>query len=227
MPSSRRRTLGWGPLVRFILLLALMLPPWSAVGRWYGRAVGAWAQLTLTEAAAPVELRFAAAGPSQAGADPWSLAVEASDPDDRYVRTTLDTRRSGYLASAFFLALSLATPCRWRKKLALTIAGLSLLALLPLLPLIFFFSGKLPVQAFHPGSVAAAAVETAYHALVAPPGMAYAVPTLLWLLLWWCTGEDVLRLLPPTWAAAAASAFRPLRSRTKASPESLQGVTEA
>jgi hypothetical protein len=173
------------PPARFLLALALLLPPWPAIGRAYGRAVGAWTDLTLSPAAAPVKLRFTVPAADDPGGSSWELRVHAEDPSGRYVGTVLDLRRSGYIASAVFAALALATPLRWKQRLVLMGAGLAILQLLPLLPLLSFFSGKLPVRAFQLGAATSAAVEIAYHALVAPPGMAYAVPALLWLLLAW------------------------------------------
>jgi hypothetical protein len=172
------RIASWGP-VRFLFCFALLAPPWPAFGRAYGRAVGTLADAALGEAAAPVTLRFSAA-------TAWQLKVHAEDPQTgRFVGTLLDLRRAGYIATAVFVALALATPLRWGNRLALLGAGVTLLQLLPLLPLLWFFSGELPVQAFRLGSLARSSIAIAYHALVAPPGMAYALPGLLWLFLRW------------------------------------------
>ena len=45
------------------------------------------------------------------------------------------------------------------------------------------FSGPLPVRAFTFSAPVAWAITIAYRALVAAPGMAYALPALLWLAL--------------------------------------------
>ena len=48
-------------------------------------------------------------------------------------------------------------------------------------------------------------VDVAYHALVAPLGMAYAVPVVLWLMLVWALGGDPGVRLP----AFLRAAFEP------------------
>jgi hypothetical protein len=48
-------------------------------------------------------------------------------------------------------------------------------------PLVSFLGGTGPVAAFTLGRPAHVALQLVYRALVVPPGMAYAVP----LLLWW------------------------------------------
>jgi hypothetical protein len=189
--------------MRFAIALALLMPPWPVLGRAYGHAVGAWTDMTLSPAAAPVKLRFSVPADVEPSGSSWQLRVHAEQPTGEYVGTVLDLRRSGYIASAVFAALALATPLPWRKRLALMAIGLPILQLLPLLPLLSFFSGKLPVQAFQLGAATSAAVEIAYHALVAPPGMAYAVPALLWLVLAWALDSQRGRL-PPSASGRAA-----------------------
>jgi hypothetical protein len=165
--------------VRIGVLLLLLLWPWRIVGRIYAGMVTATARLFLDTGTA-VALRF----PS--GDDPWRLRIVADDAaTGRFVETALDLRRAGFIVAAVFVALVLVTPLGWRRRATLLAIGLPPLALLPLLPIVALFSGALPVRAFHPGPVVHAATSIAYHALVTAPGMAFALPLLLWLLLMW------------------------------------------
>ena len=99
------------------------------------------------------------------------------------------------MQSAVFAALVLVTNLRWPRRLGILAAGLAVLQLLPLLPLLSFFSGKLPVRAFHLGATTIALVDVAYHALVAPPGMAFALPAMLWLAIVWRADPKALTWL--------------------------------
>jgi hypothetical protein len=203
-PAGWRRALT-GPLARRLVLAALLLPPWPALGHVYGRYV-AWLFATVTEAANPsVTLTVDGAAPNGSA---WKLPLHAEDTvTGAYLTTTLDLRRSAYLASAIFLVLALSTalPRRNKAKAALLAGGLLPLQLLPLLPLFFFFSGPLRVHAFQLSGFSRWVVDVAYHALVAPLGMAYAVPVLLWLLLVWALGGDPGVRLP----AFLRAAFEP------------------
>jgi hypothetical protein len=167
-----------------VAALALLMIPWTVAGRLYGGAVTIVARAALPDPDTGARLQFGPRAGDATVADPWQLPVSAEDPaSGQLVATVLDLRRSGYLAWAVYAALMLVTPLRWPKRIALLVGGSLLLQLLPLLPLLTFFSGRLPVTVFELGTGARWVAAIAYRSLVAPPGMAFAVPTLLWLLL--------------------------------------------
>jgi len=194
-----------------MFLFALFVPPWPLFGRAYGGTVAAFARMAAAVAGSGATIRIGAGGGHDSASDPWHLRIHAEDPTTgEYVGTVLDLRRAGYLASAVFAALVLATPLRARRKLGLLLGGLALLQALPLLPLLSFFSGKLPVRVFDFGSTTRAMIELGYDILVAPPGMAYAVPALAWLLGVFVLDADALRL--PRLAAATTAPAQPKRA---------------
>jgi hypothetical protein len=175
--------------VRFAGMLLLLLWPWQIVGRLYAHVVTGTARLLLDTGPA-VALRF------PPGDDPWRLRIIADEiQTGRFVETVLDLRRAGFIVAAVFVALVLATPLRWRRRAGLLAIGLAPLSLLPLLPIVALFSGALPIRAFHPGPFGRAATGIAYHVLVTAPGMAFALPLLLWLLLMWRFEPARLRAL--------------------------------
>lgn len=175
--------------VRLAGLLLLFLWPWPIVGRACSGVVSGTARLLL-DTGPDVTLRF------PGGDDPWRLRIIADEArTGRFVETALDLRRAGFIVPAVFIALVLVTPLRWRRRATLLAIALPPFALLPLLPIVAQFSGPLPVRAFHPGPVVRAATGIAYHVLVTVPGMAFALPLLLWLLLMWRYEPAWLRAL--------------------------------
>ena len=201
---------------RFFYLFTVLMLPWPGLGRAYAGFVSAVADAAFGGWAPATTLRFTNPDDGAAGAQAWQLKIYAEDTlTGKYVQTALDLRRGGYIAVAVFAALALVTPIRWSKRLGLLAVGLSILQIIPLLPLLSFFSGKLPVQVFHFASVLQSAIEVAYHTLVAPPGMAYAVPAMLWLLLvWLIDAKGLRRILSPLFrrghaAGAEATATSP------------------
>jgi hypothetical protein len=201
-PARWRRALT-GPLARRLVLAALLLPPWPLLGHVYGR-YAVWLSATVMGAANPSVTVTVDDAASSASA--WKLPLHVEDTlNGTYLTTTMDLRRSAYLASAIFLVLALPTVLPRRKKAALLAGGLLPLQLLPLLPLFFFFSGPLRVHVFQLGGFTRWLVDVAYHALVAPLGMAYAVPVVLWLMLVWALGGDPGVRLP----AFLRAAFEP------------------
>lgn len=239
MTEPTGRTAGQRPLVlarahprasraiAVVLLLVAFLIPWPGLGPIYARVVASLGNALLERGNPRVTLVFklpaattaAPAGSAPVGPpNPWRLDVAAEDAvTGRFVGTALDLRRGGYIASAVFAALALATATRWRKRLALLFCGLAPLQMLALLPVLSFFSGKLPVKVFSFSRASVAILDVCYHALVAPPGMAYAVPALLWLaLVWLIAPEGLPRSLsvlaaPPPARGAARPAPAPSR----------------
>jgi hypothetical protein len=160
----------WSPPARLAALLLVFLWPWRAVGRAWAEVVAGLARLFL-DTGPNVAFRYL---PGH-GDDPWRLRIVAADlATGRFVETALDLRRAGFIALAVFAALVLAAPLRWRRRARLFALGVVPLLFLPLLPMLALFSGP---------PVARALASIAYRVLVTAPGMAFAVPGLLWLSL--------------------------------------------
>ena len=183
-------------LLRCSLLLLALLLPWPGLARFCGSTFSGFASEAADFALSggPAALEFTPAS-AHLGAElhAWDVLVSARDESTHaLVQTALDLRRTLYLPSAVFLALVLALRLPLRKKVALLAVGLGALQIGPALTLLSFFSGKLPVQAFHLARVTSWVVEVAYRTLVAPPGMAFALPALLWLGLVWLLAPECL-----------------------------------
>ena len=135
---------------------------------------------------------------------PWQLTLQVRDPArlEQPVLVPMDLRTLLYLPLVAFVALALAAPLgsAWRNARVL---GQGLLILQPALlaltalPLLSFLGGTGPVRAFRLAPPLHVIFQTVYRALVAPPGMMYALP----LLLWWAL---VARLEPARIADSAA-----------------------
>jgi len=174
---------------RFVALLLLLLWPWPIVGRAWGHFVTGLVRLLLDPSPA-VAFRF------PPGDDPWRLRIVADElASGRFVETALDLRRAGYIQVAVFVALVLVTPLRRRRRVTLLALGLPPLLALPLTRLVALFSGALPIRAFEFGVVGRVLTGIIYHVTVTPPGMAFAFPGLLWLLLMWRLEPARLRTL--------------------------------
>lgn len=120
---------------------------------------------------------------------PWrvTLHVDAPAPTPT-VLVPIDVRSLLYLPTAAFVALAIAVRLRSsRQHLQLIAIGLlilePLLVLLVSLPLLSFLGGTGPIRAFSLSRPTHVLLQISYRALVVPPGMAYAVPLLLWWLL--------------------------------------------
>lgn len=136
---------------------------------------------------------------------PWQLTLAVHEPKlPQPILVPIDLRTLSFLPIAAFIALAVAVPLGTARRNARVLGrGLSILIptllLLTALPLLSFLGGTGPVRVFHLAPFFHVLFQTVYRALVAPPGMMYALP----LLLWWAL---VARLEPtPSKDTAAPS----------------------
>jgi hypothetical protein len=190
-------------LARAALWFLLFALPWPGVAACYTSVVADGLGVMLGRSGPPVEVTFKAGEP---GVGPWEVQTRVSElATGRSLETALDERRTGYLPSAVFLALVLASRFPRRKKAVLAASGLFVLHLLSLLPILAFWSGRLPIVAYDLGQAGRVAVDVLYRSLVAPLGMAYALPGLLWLVLSAVANAPVEPASPPQPTTTARS----------------------
>lgn len=177
------------------VFLGLALPS-PGIGPAYTRAHAAlgnaWLEGSTFEHG--VELHFEAADADLA-LHPWQLTLRVTDPSRAEpVLAPIDLRTLLFLPAAAFIGLALAAPLGSARRNARVLAQgllilLPALLLLTALPLLSFLGGTGPVRAFRLPGLLHVVFQTIYRALVAPPGMMYALP----LLLWWAL---IARLKP-------------------------------
>jgi hypothetical protein len=137
-------------------------------------------------------------------ARPWQLTLRIRDPARTdLVLVPIDLRTLLFLPLITFVGLCSAVRLGtvWL-NVRLLVLGLMILQpvlwLLTALPVISFLGGTGPVRALHLSRVVHVVLQVLYRATVVPPGMAYALP----LLLWWA-------LLPRTPAVVALGSTEP------------------
>ena len=179
--------------------------PSPGIGPAYTRAHAALGNALVANASYEhgVTLHFDAADADLA-LHPWQLTLQVRDPQraEQPVLVPMDLRTLLYLPIVAFVGLALAAPLgsAWRNARVLA-QGLLILTptlfALTALPLLSFLGGTGPVRAFRLAPSLHVLFQTVYRAFVAPPGMMYALP----LLLWWAL---VARLEPARMAGSAA-----------------------
>jgi hypothetical protein len=205
--SLRRRYLEFA--FAFVCVFAGLALPSPGIGPLFVRMHTALGNMIVAGPAgrADVTLRFEA-GAQQLAEHPWqtTLIVAPAGPAQPLLMP-IDLRSLMFLPTVAFIALVLAAPLgSWRRNARLLLLGLPLLELLLImlmaLPLLSFLGGTGPVRAFTLSTPVHAVLQVLYRALVAPPGMAYALP----LLVWWCLlGRTRPRLEPASAAANTAA----------------------
>ena len=184
-------------LLRFTGALTVLLVPWPGLEQAYGRTMSAIGNVLVGEQpiGTGAYLHFDAAPPSARSQDPsneaYAIELSARRVGTRStVRVPIDLRTLTFVPTAVFLALALASPT-WKSARGpiIFVSGLLSLQLFLLgsiaVPLLLFFSNPRPMQLLQLHPAVAHVLDVAYRSLVAPPGMAFAIPGLLWVVLMW------------------------------------------
>lgn len=186
----------WPFVLRFACILAVYLIPFRPIGTAYGALAAGVGNLMLGDAPhSGAVLHFARPDSDESAKDPtpdaFSVELLAEKPEtgDR-LKIPIDLRTLAYIPTAVFVALAIASPI-WEgtRGAVILIAGLAALQAFLLLsiaaPLLLFFADPMPMHLVELGSASRVILNVFYRTLVAPPGMAFAIPGFLWLVLMW------------------------------------------
>jgi hypothetical protein len=183
-PAPPPMLLGITPrsALTFAALALVLLAPWPRYGRAVSALFGGFANavVEVTGAGGDAEPRFSIAGrgPSSADANDWTVWLAATrGPAAAQPPMPLETRILGYTPLALLLALTIASPASWRRRVKMIAIGWALLlarlALAIALPLGRAFGG--------PRSPSGPLTEIVWYVLIDLPAMSYAAP----LFAWW------------------------------------------
>ncbi len=184
---ARRELLGF--LFAFVCVFAGLSLPSPGIGPWYVRAHVAAARVFLPSDPLASGVTLALFPPSkELTATPWQATLLVEPASGGPISVPIDLRLLMFLPTAAFVALGAATPLGgWKRNAKLLAIGLPLLELLllclVLTPLLSFLGGTGPIKAFELSRLSHTCLQIVYRALVAPPGMTFALPLFLWWLL--------------------------------------------
>jgi hypothetical protein len=186
----QRRSLAFRMGVRFGAALVVVLLPWPGLAHGFGElassVANAWTAPWLSSSTL---LSVRAEGPP----DSWNAVLSVGRVDGVYHELLWDLRRTPYLPMAVFTALVAAIPFgRPKRRLLVLAIGLAALQILPGLRLLLLVSADTPGRLVALPRLVQSAVLVACGAFVFPPGMAYVVPSALWVGLMWLFEREAL-----------------------------------
>jgi hypothetical protein len=181
----RKPSGGWKLFLwRFLPLMVILLWPWHGLGSSFSEAMadGCDAIAGLVSGSGS-EIHFAAA--RYEPEHPWYVQMSAKNvfTDESY-RVPVDTRTVAYIRVVVFLSLAMAWPF-WTTKRGLTATAVSFAGLVALIGLTLVFPLLQILQivrVLHLGVLTQSAVSIGILTLVTYPSMAFAIPSLVWLL---------------------------------------------
>lgn len=180
LPPGRRLALAFAMLVLVYGALAAL---WSVAGDAYAaayRSLGNAAFGTFFGSGGLVELR-----PAPPGAAADSVLAVRSRQRLVWGETVHSARLTGYLPTIEVIALVLATPLPWRRRLRAlgwALGGVQLfVALRLLLALVHYFNGTEPWSLYALGAPASRLLAAAFELLVVSPTPSFVVPVVIWM----------------------------------------------
>jgi len=181
-PASRSRVFA---IARFAAAFAILIFPWSGLGRAFVDAVGAAATAVADPitASSNLSVTVRSARPNENQPDWCGIIDVKRDFPEGPVRQAgaLDLRRAGYLQFATFLSLAAGWPPKsGRRALIASAVVVGVVSAVIAVP-IFDFLRELGIASF--GAWGGAMVALVRRALVAAPGMAYAIPGMAWVAI--------------------------------------------
>lgn len=200
---SRRK-----PIVAFflkvILFYALLMIPWPGVTAGYGSIFRACGNTVFRTFGSAGRVYFAPISPVPEGKDAKDTSVTLENIQTRGARGTMDmnSRLMGYLPTAFAVALILATPVPWPRRLWALLWGILLMSGFAgfelALRLLDAFSDKNVLAIFSFGPVGKALLMVLIKVLAMSPVSAYIAPIFVWILVTFRRSDWARLLESPT-----------------------------
>jgi hypothetical protein len=198
-------------LFTFVCVFTGLALPWVSFGAVYSRGFSAAANGVVSMMPSHPRLGVVFEGSQKRyatlalGVESWQTTISIHDTQSgKWTSVPLDLRGAHYLPVSTFIALTVAFPVAdRRRKLIMLVIGVGVLVPLHLmlvsLPLIPRLRGG-PFELFAVPPAVNSFVVVFYRAFVAHPGMAYAIPALLWWVLLSLTQSGAV-LAPSRFAA--------------------------
>jgi hypothetical protein len=183
LPRSLR-----GFLLRFALLFGLLILPWPGWHQAYGAYFRAFAQRVFEEHDGQRRMAFA---PVAAPGDPFDTRISMGnrallDADGKglLMRTEVDSRSIGWIPTALTLALIVATPIAWSRRIPALAAGLVLVHVFIALTLQTWIWDNSPGVSLLTLSASSKWVaDQLQFAFLNQLGASFTVPVLIWVVV--------------------------------------------
>lgn len=178
MPSPRSLL---RPLLVLLVVYGLLSVPLPGLGRAFASGYARVAEAAMAQVLPFEGTTFRSSVPGD-GSSEWDLLIRLPrDPDSMTVHgVRVHLRRICYVPLAFFTALAMAFPARPSRRWLAIAGGLGTMAVLQVAALCSVFTTRGGLDL---GLVLNVLVAIISRALVGAPGMSFAIPALLWVLL--------------------------------------------
>ena len=189
MTSNFTRGLAMGFLLRFVAIFGILIAPWPGWNQAYSPYFQSLGQMAFNPAG---ESRRMVVFAPASGKIPWMdtrLTLEnaelADDAGKGLVeRTELDSRSIGWVPTALTIALVLATPIPWPRRLAALVGGLVLIHLFIFFTLqSWIWNNSADLSLLTLSSFGQRLVDELSYALMNQIGVSFSVPVVIWILV--------------------------------------------
>jgi hypothetical protein len=179
--------------LRLLLCYAVLIFPWPGLKQAYGALFRSAANAVVSPLVSTGKVEFV---PAQVPNEAWDLEMRMSVPSSsRSWHAEYSSRAWGYLPTAAVIALIVATPIPWRRRIIALASGLLLIhvfiALRVAIAIAYGFSWGTDGEV---GILPRAVIEVLLQTVSASPVTSFVAPILVWVLVAFQAG-DLRRIL--------------------------------
>ena len=175
-------------LIIFMVAYTVLIIPGNKIDRMYGTAICHLGNYLYQDFSRGGYVRLSPQ--DDQGKNDISLFLSRSDwkKDGKLIGVTTDKASDliGYLITAFFVALTLATPVHWKRKSTSLILGLMIITayvMLKLRMIILYSYTQLPWLDLYQDEATKDTISWWYHHFAAPATQGYAIVVIVWMAL--------------------------------------------
>jgi hypothetical protein len=189
MKSSFARGPGLGFLLRFVAIFGLLIAPWPGLNQAYSRYFQSLGQMVFNPAGETQRMViFSPASGRIPGMDTRMVLENAALADSTgrglVESTEIDSRSIGWVPTALTVALVLATPIPWRRRLVALAGGLVLIHLFIFFTLqSWIWNNSTDLSLLALSGFAQRVVGELNYALMNQLGVSFSVPVIIWILV--------------------------------------------
>ncbi len=189
MKNSFVRGPGLGFLLRFVVIFGLLIAPWPGLNQAYSHYFQSFGQMAFNRSGAlPRMVVFAPATDNAAWIDTKMTLENAALVDNTgkgpVKSAEIDSRSIGWVPTALTIALVLATPIPWRRRLLALAGGVVLIHLFIFFTLqSWIWDNSADLSLLTLSSVGQRMVGELDYALMNQLGVSFSVPVVIWILV--------------------------------------------
>jgi hypothetical protein len=179
----------WGFLLRFVVIFGLLIVPWPGWNQTYSHYFQIFGQSLFNSSSAMPRMIVFQPSPEKDSVRDTRVTLENatladSNGNGPVRRTELDSRSIGWVPTALTMALVLATPIPWTRRLLALAGGLVLIHLFLIFTLqCWIWDNSADMSLLTLSNLGQRVIDEVNYALMNQLGASFSIPIVIWILV--------------------------------------------